>query len=380
MDARDGSPSQLVGVLRPGEARGPGPTLGRMRRRTAIEGPVGRVARRCTEHDDARALRLALVDEIRSTVGFDAYAWILTDPVTEVGSSPLAEVPWLAELPRQIRLKYLTPLNRWTNLSHPPVACLHSATGGRPEQSLVWRELLVRYDVTDVASVVFRDRFGCWAFLELWRTGSTPPYDTADADVLAAITEPVTAALRRCQSRTFELDAPSPERSGPVVLMLTADLEVRAQTPDTEEYLRLLVPPEAGSRPVPAGAYNVAAQLLAVEAGVDHHSPSTRVHLADGLWLTLRAARLGRGVVADEIAVTIERPSPGERLDLFSRACGLTRREAELLGHLATGADTRRTAERMFVSEHTVQDHLKAIFTKTGAPSRRALLARATGR
>jgi DNA-binding CsgD family transcriptional regulator len=114
-----------------------------------------------------------------------------------------------------------------------------------------------------------------------------------------------------------------------------------------------------------------------VEAGVDDHSPLARVHLADGVWLTLRAARLGE---ADEIAVTIERTSPGERLDLCSRACGLTSREAELLGHLATGADTRQTAESMFLSEHTVQDHLKAIFAKTGAPNRRALLARTTGR
>jgi DNA-binding CsgD family transcriptional regulator len=30
----------------------------------------------------------------------------------------------------------------------------------------------------------------------------------------------------------------------------------------------------------------------------------------------------------------------------------------------------------MFVSEHTVQDHLKSIFTKTDTRTRRALLAR----
>ncbi|MDQ3661993.1 MAG: two-component response regulator [Actinomycetota bacterium] len=36
-------------------------------------------------------------------------------------------------------------------------------------------------------------------------------------------------------------------------------------------------------------------------------------------------------------------------------------------------------AQRMYVSEHTVQDHLKSIFTKTGTRSRRILLARATG-
>jgi DNA-binding CsgD family transcriptional regulator len=33
----------------------------------------------------------------------------------------------------------------------------------------------------------------------------------------------------------------------------------------------------------------------------------------------------------------------------------------------------------MFVSEHTVQDHLKSIFTKTSVRSRGALLSRALG-
>jgi DNA-binding CsgD family transcriptional regulator len=33
----------------------------------------------------------------------------------------------------------------------------------------------------------------------------------------------------------------------------------------------------------------------------------------------------------------------------------------------------------MFVSENTVQDHLKSIFTKTATRSRRILLARALG-
>jgi hypothetical protein len=71
----------------------------------------------------------------------------------------------LAELPRQIRLKYLTPLNRWTQLAQPPVACLRAATGDHLGESLVWREPLVHYDVSDAAWVVFRDRFGYWAFL-----------------------------------------------------------------------------------------------------------------------------------------------------------------------------------------------------------------------
>ena len=341
---------------------------------------VERITRICAQHDDTRALRLALLDELSNLVGFDAYAWLLTDPATEVGGSPLADVPWLSELPRQIRLKYLTPLNRWTGLDEPPVACLRAVTCEHPDQSLVWRELLANHGVSDVASVVFRDRFGCWAFLELWRMGSN--FSEADAGVLVAVNGTVTTALRRCQARTFELEAPESEHTGPVVLILSPELAVRAQTPETEKYLRLLVPRDTDSRPIPAGAYNVGAQLLAVEAGVDRHPPSARVHLCDGVWLTLRAARIG-GIGPDrdqDLAVTIERTNPYERLDLFTRASGLTAREGELLRHLAAGADTRAIAQRMFLSEHTVQDHLKAIFAKTGAPNRRTLLARATGR
>jgi hypothetical protein len=119
-------------------------------------------------------LRLEVIDEIRRTVGFDAYAWLLTDPATSVGTAPLADVPWLPELPSQIRLKYLSTVNRWTALRNEPVALLRQATQGDLSQSLIWRELLVRYDVGDVASVVFKDRFGCWGFLELWRLGTDP--------------------------------------------------------------------------------------------------------------------------------------------------------------------------------------------------------------
>jgi DNA-binding CsgD family transcriptional regulator len=154
------------------------------------------------------------------------------------------------------------------------------------------------------------------------------------------------------------------------------------RTPGTRDPLRLLVPRDDEGPPVPAGAYNVAAQLLAVEAGVDGSPPWARVHLAGGRWLTLRAARLEDDASRDErdIAVTIDVCSPAERLSLFARSTALSARETELLGHLATGADTRDVAARMFLSAHTVQDHLKSVFDKTGARSRRVLLARALGR
>jgi DNA-binding NarL/FixJ family response regulator len=330
---------------------------------------------------DTRSLRHALLAGIQRAVRFDSYAWLLTDPETEVGCAPLADVPCLPELPNAIRLKYLTPINRWTELN-APVALLRDATGDHPERSLVWRELLVRYGVADVASLVFRCRHGCWGFLDLWRSAAGDRFTEADAAFLTAIAKPITEALRRCQANTFALPSAAPPRAGPVVLVLSPELEVRAQTRETNSYLRVLVPTDADRQPIPAGAYNVAAQLLSVEAGVDAHPPSARVHLSAGVWLTLRAARIGTAspVAEQDIAVTIEATTPAERMSLFARACGLSTREQELLDQLIVGADTRDIAQRMFLSENTVQDHLKSIFAKTGTSNRRTLLTRAVGR
>ncbi len=327
-------------------------------------------------------MRVALIDELRRSVGFDWYAWLLTDPETEVGSSPLADTPSLFDLPRLIRSKYLTEVNRWTGLGATATS-LHAATGGANERSRVWQEVLSSYGVVDVASLVFRDAHGCWGFVDLWRSGPAGRFSPGDLDHLAAIVGPVTVALRRGQARTFDegTTGPAPARGGPVVLVLSSELEVKGQTPEAEECLRSLVPPDGDRRPVPAGAYNVAAQLLAVEAGVDEHPPTSRVHLGGGVWLTLRAARVDAAgpSIDHDIAVTIEPTSPSGRRSLFARSHALSPRETELLDRLARGADTRAIAQALFMSEHTVQDHLKSIFAKTGAHNRRTLLARLAG-
>lgn len=77
--------------------------------------------------------------------------------------------------------------------------------------------------------------------------------------------------------------------------------------------------------------------------------------------------------------MTIEAATPAERMSLFARASALSTRESQLLGLLIAGSDTRRIAEQMFLTENTIQDHLKSIFIKTDTTNRRTLLARVVG-
>lgn len=238
-----------------------------------------------------------------------------------------------------------------------------------------------------MASAVFADQYGCWGFLDLWRDGTRGPFNAADAEFITSLAAPLTSALRHVQARTF-VEPASPHRhdAGPVVLTLDQDLRITSRTAASQAWLNVLLPPEPDERAIPASVYNVAAQLLAAEEGIDDHPAWARTHLAGGFWLTLRAARLSAddkpAAPADRgaaLVVTIEEASAAERLDLFSRAFALTAREHELLGLLATGSDTRAMARQMSLSGHTIQDHLKSIFTKTGARDRVTVLSRALG-
>lgn len=349
--------------------------------RASRERALEQIDRACATETDARALRERVLEVLRTAVRFDAYVWIVTDPVTAVGSDPLADVPCQGELPRLIRLKYLTTVNRWTELARREdrVGLLRRDTGGDPSISLVWRELLSGYAIADVASLAFSDRFGSWGFLDLWRTDAHAAFDDDDARLLADVAPRLTRALRESQARTFVEPAAAESRElGPVVSLLDDELSILGRTAATEAWLQMLLPMPEGQMPIPASVWNVAAQLLATEHGVDGAPAIARVHLASGFWVTLRAARLD-GEQPRRIVVTIEETSARDRVDLFTRAFGLTPRESELVGHLARGRDTRDLAERMFLSEHTVQDHLKAIFAKTSDHSRRSLLSRVLG-
>ena len=325
---------------------------------TRFRESVGAVA---SEPLDASRLRVRVLAVLREVTDFDAYVWLLTDPVTTVGTAPVADVPCLPELPALIKAKYATSVNRWTvlQLQRSPAGILSGAVGGELARSQMWRDVLCRYGIGDIASAVFADQFGCWGFLDLWRNNARGSFSAADAGFLAATAAPLATALRHCQARTF-VDPATQHRPdlGPVVLTLDDDLRITSRTAASRGWLDALLPPKADERAVPASVYNAAAQLLAVEQGVNAHPAFARTHLADGFWLALHAARLSPDPPPASgpatIVVTIEEASAAERVELFGRAFGLSTREYELIGLLATGGDTRSMAREMSVSEHTI--------------------------
>jgi DNA-binding CsgD family transcriptional regulator len=329
------------------------------------------------DRPDDRVLRRRALDTIATLVPFEHFVFVLTDPETTVGVSPLAEVPEGAALPGLIRLRYLSRPARWTALPEPACTTLR-ALDDRPGSG-GWSAALAEHGVRDVLLAVLRDRHGTWAFLDLWRHDGV-----FRDDEVAAVAEalPVlTSQLRAAVGRTFVAPSSgtSTPRQHPGVLLLDDDLAPVAGTPALQDWLATLLPPAADASPVPASAFNAGAQLLAVEAGVDAHPPSARVAVASGTWLTVSAERLTYQAQGASIAVTYAVASAADRLEVFVRACGLSARERDVVRAVATGGDTRALARTLGISDLTVQDHLKAVFARTGAATRAELLARALG-
>lgn len=350
----------------------------------ALHRSLDRVAALGQARLDSHAYRCGVLSELQAVVGHDAWIWPLADPVTTVGVAPMALGPFAGELPALISLRYRTPVNRWTALPGNPsrAVSLKQATGGEPARSALW-PLLSRYGVVDVLSVAFADRWGLWGWLELWRGPGQLDFSRREAQQLQSMAVPIATGLRECFAREFQRGAMDGPASGhrQAVLVLADDLSIVSQTESAAPWRELLQRAPRPHQGVPAEVLNVAAQLLAVECGVDAHPARSRVHVGGGVWASLSAARMktGDAGATAPIAVTIQDALPSERIEVFERSFALSQRESQLLELAAAGHDTAALARAMAISRYTVQDVFKSLFVKCGVKSRAALLALALG-
>jgi DNA-binding CsgD family transcriptional regulator len=168
---------------------------------------------------------------------------------------------------------------------------------------------------------------------------------------------------------------PDPSRAcGPASLVFDAAGRLTQSTPGAldEGGQRLAMGLPLASAVI--GALVAAAWRYA--SGATDVLPATRIRLAGGEWVVLRAAPLAASDgSASGVVVTVDEARPPEVVPLLAAAFDLTSRERDVTLLILQGADTRAIASTLHVSSHTVQDHLKSIFDKTGVRSRRELLA-----
>jgi DNA-binding CsgD family transcriptional regulator len=132
--------------------------------------------------------------------------------------------------------------------------------------------------------------------------------------------------------------------------------------------------------PLPSVVYVVATQVANSQER-PRRPARVRLRAADGSWMVIRVAPLiTASQVAAGYAVTLETAPAAELAPLLMRAWGLTRREREVARRVIDGLSTEDIAAALFISEHTVRDHVKAIFGKVGVSRRQDVIAALTGR
>ena len=128
---------------------------------------------------------------------------------------------------------------------------------------------------------------------------------------------------------------------------------------------------------LPSAVLSVAARALRTAEGPNAPGDVAvaRVLSESGTWAVLHGATLvGDG--PRRVAVIVEPAQPARITPLLMAAYGLTEREQEVTRHVLQGESTAEIADRLFVSPHTVQQHLKNVFDKTGVRSRRDLVGK----
>jgi DNA-binding CsgD family transcriptional regulator len=154
--------------------------------------------------------------------------------------------------------------------------------------------------------------------------------------------------------------------------------EVESLTPGVEPWLEELPDGDwEGRGRLPAAVLAVAGRALrsAEQPDLPGEIAFARVLSRSGRWIVLHGASL----VSDgrrRVAVIVEPAHPARIAPLLMAAYGLTEREQEVTRLVLQGESTAEISQRLWVSPHTVQEHLKRIFEKTGVRSRRDLVGK----
>jgi DNA-binding CsgD family transcriptional regulator/GAF domain-containing protein len=257
------------------------------------------------------------------------------------------------------------------------LSTLHEATGGDPSRSPGWTRYVRPYGGDQELLVALRTRAGeAWGVLGLYREPGRPRFDADELGFLREVAPALAAGARRGLLVGEAADPEGPEDPGLVVL--DEDGRVESLTPGVERWLEALPDGAWAARGrLPPAVLAVAGRALrtAEHADAPGEVALARVLARDGRWLVLHGAALvaagGR-----RVAVIVEPAQPARISPLLMAAYGLTEREQDVTRLVLQGDSTQQIAGRLCVSPHTVQQHLKRVFEKTGVRSRRELVGK----
>lgn len=319
--------------------------------------------------EDIDGLAQAVFDAVAGDVPFAFACLATTDPVSGLINAaykshdlPVGDQEFAAS-------EYGEPdINQFRELAERavPVGVLSVDTDGEPGRCRRLSEYMTpMFGFTDELRLVCRGPQTVWGLVALYRADGEPFFTAEDGARVATGREIIADGIRRT------LFAGTTSRIGggatTVVMIIDSDDRVTDMSRATDQVIEELGGWDHGSLP--------ASVVMVVASSRNRLGPTeAQVPTRTGRWLRVRAIPLGMDTGGGAVALTIEPADPAVVGQLTIAARGLTARESEVVALVLQGASTKDIAATLFLSPHTVQDHLKAVFEKLGVSSRRELI------
>jgi DNA-binding CsgD family transcriptional regulator len=324
---------------------------------------------------DAQQLLEEAGRRIDRVVPSDGYFLAATDPETMlcIGAGVVEELP-LDQCQPTWDYEFLVPdYLKFADIaaSGRMVGDLHERTGGRPERSPRWREYGGATGFRSEVRMTFMLGDGTWGVGQLDRLGDTKRFSETEQAWLERVAPVIARGLRRTM---VHHEAGTHASRGPGIVLLdaagaltSANAEAAAWLDEVEE----AAPWGDRARSVPTVMHAYAARVRA--ASPADPAPPARLRTRSGIWLRMHGSLLEG---TDQLALVIEPAKASDVAPLIVEAYGITQRELDVIRMIARGLGTSEIAAQLFLSPHTVRDHVKSVFEKVGVSSRGELVAK----
>ncbi|MFI9532714.1 LuxR C-terminal-related transcriptional regulator [Nocardia fusca] len=328
---------------------------------------------------DAASLFAVTSDRLRRVAPFDAAVWVATDPINGLTAAPVrienlqpggCGIYWESEFLADA----VNPFRHLTK-SPVPVSGLREATGDRPWSSPLYRDFMRPRGFDDELRAVFRVDGRPWGQLSLFRGRGRAPFRAEDMAVVGSLSSPMAQRLRSYARST---EAPRQPFDTPGMLLFDRAGNLRSINDEARGFLADMLPGPRAATPsgidLPLPVWIRSTVGRARETG---GNARIRIRARTGGWLICHASRLRGAEDTDGMTAMTIGPAPvSEIATLVVAAYELTPREREVTELIARGLSTTEIARLLFLSPHTVRDHVKAVFAKVAVASRGELVAK----
>jgi DNA-binding CsgD family transcriptional regulator len=340
------------------------------------------IAKLCLQELPALELLERAAIPFRRVVPYDAACWKPMDPRTllftgfgieDPRPGTLAAVRWRFvdnELLEGDYAKYRDLIRRRT-----PVTTLHRETHGEPGRSARYRSIHRSLGYGAELRGAFRAGDACWGSVALVREENQPDFSDQEVAFVARVGAQLAHGLRYALLREAA-DGGMQDRA-PGVIVLDQDGTVRSLTDQARFWLERFPADRGTGLELPAAVHAVAGRALACARSGSPIPAYASVRVTSGEWLTIHASTLEtNGQDLGAVAVTLAPAAPADLEPLRLHLYGLTPREREVAQLLTRGSSTDEIARTLWISRHTVKDHVKAVYAKIGVTSRAELSAK----